>query len=581
MPITEEPMPSPPSDIRILDRAPAMKSPHRQATGRWDRRSTGLLLGVLVLATAAILHGIRVGEFSYNVDESQHAMTGLYIADLVRDHPFTHPVEYTYRYYAQYPALSGIIHWPPLFYCVEGLVFLVLGPTVLAARLAILFFALPGLVFWFLLVRELLNEWAAAFSAALLALLPSVLLFEKTVMLEIPLLSCCIAASFFWVLYLLKGKKSDVYWFALFASAALLTKQNGIYLIPFCALSGLLCGGWKLFLRKELLRAMGICFLLISPFYAVVYAVHRKTIGMDLSENSIDGSSRWVFYLKALPGQLGWSLLVLGILGILTSLMWGRPKVSGIMLSWIVACYLTLTLIGHKEGRYVIYWIPPFIYFASGLLFCFFRKPTLKVAGAAAAVLLVGTTMATAWSFRRPYVTGFAEVPKKILEESKSGVILFDGPLAGNFIFFMRADDPARRFLVLRKALYAYQIKKSGGSMELIHSPQEIEDLFRHDGVRFIVVSDRAPLNFESQRMLRDVLKTPSFKELGRFPLGGDDLYPPNSSLVLYENLKWAPPAGKYLRIKMLTMDHDIVVPFSQFDLDEDRPLQPQSPEEK
>jgi hypothetical protein len=178
-------------------------------------------------------------------------------------------------------------------------------------------------------------------------------------------------------------------------------------------------------------------------------------------------------------------------------------------------------------------------------------------------------------------VTGFAEVPKKILEESKSGVILFDGPLAGNFIFFMRADDPARRFLVLRKALYAYQIKKSGGSMELIHSPQEIEDLFRHDGVRFIVVSDRAPLNFESQRMLRDVLKTPSFKELGRFPLGGDDLYPPNSSLVLYENLKWAPPAGKYLRIKMLTMDHDIVVPFSQFDLDEDRPLQPQSPEEK
>src|SRR5208337_1239740 len=98
------------------------------------------------------------------------------------------------------------IHWPPLFYCFEGLFFLTLGPTVVAARLTILFFALLGLVFWFLLVRELLDDWAAAFSAALLALLPSVLLFEKTVMLEIPLLACCIAASFFWISYLLKGK---------------------------------------------------------------------------------------------------------------------------------------------------------------------------------------------------------------------------------------------------------------------------------------------------------------------------------------------------------------------------------------
>lgn len=563
MPITEKPAPLPLSDLPALAQASAAETD--QQPGRWSHRSSALLVGVLALAIVAIGHGIRVGEFSYNVDESQHAVTGLYVADLVRDHPLAHPVAYTYRYYAQYPALSGIIHWPPVFYCFEGMFFLALGPTVVAARLTILFFALSGLVFWFLLVRELLNEWAAAFSAVMLALLPSILLFEKTVMLEIPLLTCCIAASFFWISYLLKGRKSDVYWFALFASAALLTKQNGIYLIPFCALSGFLCGGWKLFFRKELLAAAAICFLLVSPFYTLVYAVHRRTIAMDLGEHSARGGGPWFFYPKALPGQLGWTLLALGILGILTSRAWGRPKVSGIMLSWIVACYVTLTLIGHKEGRYVIYWIPPFLYFASGLIFCYFRKPQVKVAGTAAALLLVGTTLASAWSFHRPYVTGFAEVPKKILEESKSGVILYDGPLAGNFIFFMRADDPARRFLVLRKSLYAYQIKKSGGSMELIHSPQEIEDMFRHDGVRFIVVSDRAPLNFESQKMLRDFLKTSSFKELGRFPLGGNDLYPPNSSLVLYENLNWAPPTGKYLRIKMLTMDHDIVVPWDSF----------------
>ncbi|MGA8503983.1 MAG: glycosyltransferase family 39 protein [Candidatus Sulfotelmatobacter sp.] len=539
-----------------------MKEPHALATARWDHRSTALLLCVLAITVVVTLRGVRLGEFSYNVDETQHAVTGLYVADLVRDHPFAHPVEYTYRYYAQYPALSGVVHWPPLFYCFEGLFFLVLGPTVLAARLAILFFALLGLVFWFLLARELLNEWAAALSTALLGLLPSVLLFEKTVMLEIPLLSCCIAASFFWISYLLGSKKSDIYWFAVFASAALLTKQNGVYLIPFCVLSGFLCRGWKLFLRKEVLRTVAICFLLTVPFYTLAYFVNWNAVAMDLGQKSIGGSNRWLFYFKALPGQLGWSLLGLGFLGIVTSRRWGRASVSGIMLSWILACYVTLTLIGHKEARYVIYWIPPLLYFASGLLVCFFRKPWLKVAGAAAAVVLLGTTLASAWSFHRPYVTGYAAVPKRILEESKSAVILFDGPLPGNFIFFMRADDPDRRFLVLRKALYAYKIKKSGGFVELVHSSQEIEDLIHEDGVRFIVISDQIPLDFESQKSLRDLVKTPSYKELGRFPIKGNDVDPPITTLTLYENLKWAPPTTKYLRIKMLTTGHDIVVPW-------------------
>ncbi len=382
--------------VRVLAGEPVAEEPYALATPRWDHRSTGLLLCVLAIAMVVILRGVRVGEFSYNVDETQHAVTGLYFADLVRDHPFAHPVEYTYRYYAQYPALSGVVHWPPLFYCLEGLFFQVLGPTVVAARLAILFCAILGLVFWFLLVRELLNEWAAAFSAALLGLLPSVLLFEKTVMLEIPSLSCCIAASFFWILYLLKGKKSQIYWFALFASAALLTKQNGVYLILFCVLSGPLCGGWKLFLRKEVRRAVAICVLLTSPFYTLAYVVNWNAVAMDLKEKSIGASASWLFYPKVLPGQLGWSLLGLGLLGILTSRMWARAKISGIMLSWIVACYVTLTVIGHKEARYVIYWMPPFLYFASGLLFCFFRKSWLKVAGAAAAVVLVGMTLASA-----------------------------------------------------------------------------------------------------------------------------------------------------------------------------------------
>lgn len=533
--------------------------------GKWETRSTALLLCLLLVAGVVIARGISVGEFSYNVDETQHAVTGLYFADLVRDHPFSNPVEYTYRYYAQYPALSGIIHWPPLFYCFEGLAFLILGPTVISARLTIAGFAIAGIIFWFLLVRELLDDWAAAFAAAVLALLPSILLFEKTVMLEIPSLTWCLAATFFWVSYLRYGKQSQVYWCAICSAAALLTKQNSIYLVVFFVLSGILQEGWRLLKRQELWLAAGVGIVLTAPFYVLVYLVHWKTIAMDLNEPNPGFFSRWLFYPAVLPVQVGWILLGISVLGIVTCGFWDSSRTRMIMLSWLVACYVTLTLIGHKEARYSIYWIPPIVYFATGLIFYLVRRPSTRVIAAIGGIGLLGATVAAAWTFHRPYIDGYSVVAERILHEPNSGVVLYDGPLPGNFIFFMRADDPARRFVILRKALYAYQIKASGASVEIVHNEDDIEELFRQNGVRFIVVSKGVPFNFSSQAILRDLLKPPVYKELGQFPILGDDLTPAHSSLILYENLNWVPPTTKTVRVRMLTLDHDITVPWDSF----------------
>lgn len=544
---------------------------HPEAVGtavsarRWTGRTTALLLCVLILSSVVIVRHIHVGEFSYNVDETQHAVTGLFVADLIRDHPFAHPVAYTYLYYAQYPALAGVIHWPPLFYLAEGLSFLFFGPTVVAARLSILFFSLAGLTFWFLLVRELQGEWMAAAAALMLALVPSVLFFEKTVMLEIPCLALCLGATFFWVRYLLHEKPADVYLAAVMASAAMLTKQNSIYLIPFCLLSGLMVQGWKLFLRAQVLRALAIGLVLVAPFYTLVYLVHWKTIAMDLGERSASNGRRVLFYWGALPNHLGWTLLVLGVLGILTSRWWDQPKVTGVMLSWILACYVTFTLIGHQEQRYSFYWVPPFLYFAFGLLTCYFRKPPLRTLGGIAAVVLLGAQFATAWNFQRPYVTGYAQAAKRVTESSLSGIILFDGELPGNFIFFIRANDPNRSFLVLRKTLYATQLKRSGGAVEMVHSREEVEQAIRDYGVRYVVVTEGGPLIFPSQRFLRDVVRDPSFRQLDRFSIEGTDLRSPGLRLVVYENTGWAPPKAKFLTIKMLTLDHDIVVPLDKF----------------
>ena len=90
---------------------------------------------------------------------------------------------YTYLYYVHYPALSGVLHWPPLFYLWEGLVFLLLGSSVVTARISILLLAATALWFWFLLLRRLHGEAVAVAGAVLLAFCPSFLLFGRTVML--------------------------------------------------------------------------------------------------------------------------------------------------------------------------------------------------------------------------------------------------------------------------------------------------------------------------------------------------------------------------------------------------------------
>jgi len=530
----------------------------------WTFRSYALLLGVLVLSTVVIVHGIRRGEFSYNVDEAQHAVTGLYAAALLQDHP-SHPVEYTYEFYAQYPAL-GVIHWPPLFYFFEGLSFLLFGPTVVAARLTVLLFALLGLGSWFLMVRDLQDDWTAAFSTGLLALLPLVLLFEKVVMLEIPCLSLCIAASYCWTKYLLKEERSSLCWFVGFASAALLTKQNSVYLLLFCLASAVGWRRWRLLTKPPVLWSMLAVGLIAGPYYLLVARTHWQTTAANLTDQQVSGVSSLLFYWKCLPGQLGWTVLALAALGIATSLRWDRAANVVLMLAWIGSCYVTFTLIGLKDSRHSLYWLPPFTYFVGGLLLRMFQRPWLRLAAGGAALLLLGVSVALAWSFQRPYVSGFSAAAKTVTQVAPAGVILYDAELGGNFIFFVRADDPHRHFLVLRKALYAYRIDKRWGSEELIHDEKGVEDLIRRDGVRFVVVGERMRLNFEAQHALREAVQSPQFRLVGRFPVYSTE-QAEVENLLVYENEAWTPPTEKFLRIRMLTLSNDIVVPFSRFEV--------------
>jgi Dolichyl-phosphate-mannose-protein mannosyltransferase len=527
-----------------------------------SRVRRAFLLGLtLSLAGVVILRGIGKGEFSLNVDEIFHACTGLYVASFLHDLPLRHPVAYTYVYYAHYPALE-LIAYPPVFYLAEGVSFLILGPSAVTARLTVLLFALFGLFFWFRLVAVLQDESTAAIATLLVAFLPSVLLYEKAAMLEVPALSFCLAAADYWVRYLSERTPRHLYCFAIFATLALLTKVQTIYLAPWCLLSVAVSREWRAVLNRATLIALVISAALVLPYYYLSFAFAGPVARANVGQGGHPVAHPFLYYLAQLPSQIGWIVLALALIGIVTSWLWETKRNSLIMLTWIVACYATETAIANKEARYAIYWIPPLVYFAVAPLGSLLRRPgwILRIPAAAAVLALLASVSVPAWSYQRPYVTGYSQLARRLLSEP-GGYVLSDTPLDANVIFFARAFDPARRFIIDRKALYVTNQVKEYGYHEFAHSTDDVRRIIERKGIRYIIVDSETKPLLESQRYLREALKEPQFKPLDRVRIDSNIREYAGDTLLLFENTQARPPATGTYRIRMLTMDHDITVP--------------------
>lgn len=526
-------------------------------------RRYALLLLCLALVTAGLLRGIHKGEFSENVDETVHAATGLYIVSFLHDLPLRHPVQYTYRYYAQYPSL-GIVMYPPAFYIVEGIAFSIFGPSVVTARLTIMGFALLGLFFWFNLVYELEDEYTAAFSTVLLAFMPSVLQYEKTVMLDIPLMAFCIAASYFWIVYLRRGSKNSLYGFATFLCLAFLTKHHAIYLLLWCLITLAVGKKWDRILNWRAVAVAAVSALMVAPVY-ILQLVMNSSFAHNVKGTSTTSTMDWTYYWSVLPELLGWGALVLAVFGILISLgRRARRENTIFMLAWILSCYGFFTLIPHKEPRYIIYWVPAFAYFA---VVPFTREgsvPWIRGLGIALVAVFVSFYTAKAWNYQRPYVSGYAPMAQRMVQQ-EGGCVLIDMDLPGNFIFFTRAFDPARRFVILRKALYETQTTREWGVTEFAHNQSEVEEILKGDSVRYVVVENNEHLRFAAQTALREILdNSGQYKMVESLPIESNMSDWRGRSLTLYQSVAPVVPPKGILHIKMSNLSHDIDIPFQE-----------------
>jgi hypothetical protein len=505
-------------------------------------RDWTFLLVLLVLLSVPWLKNLRSGELDLFFDEARHAINGAFLMDYVRDLKWSSPVQYACQYYGKYPAIA-IGRWPPLFYLVEAAFFAIFGISPWVGRLAVLLFAAMAVLFWYKIAREYVRPELAAASTLLYACLPSVLRHEKSIMLEIPCLALCLGAIYCWVRLLKTGQRHLLYGAALFSAAALLTKQTAIFLFPFFVLHLFVERKWNLLRWKHSYFALAGAAVLVAPWYLfllrILPGVLEPVAGDFLHGHRTSLLSPLKFYPATLPDQLGLLLLVLSLAGLVALMLARNYPCLRFFLTWILACYLTFTLLSEKVPRHIVAWLLPFTFLAVyGVWRLLSHWPRLAIVGLAglAAWFYVG-----AFRYQGPTLVGFEEASRYLSEQPDSDLLFYQGSLNRHFVFFVRKFDPDKRRLVLRERFINANLSPRPAH-GVFPTAEEVAQLLRNTGIRYVVVESRdvsvEVYDYLFDRRLLQVtkaaLQSDQFELVKRVPIRANDNRLEGLQLLIY-----------------------------------------------
>lgn len=444
---------------------------------------------ILLVVALMIPIGITSGELHFNGDEMRHGVTGIFFRDLMVDRPFNNPIQYAYEYYSKYPAL-GVPHWPPFFYFVEGVFFLIFGIDAWVSRFTVFCFAMLGAYFWYRIAEREGPRHRALFAAFMFPLVPYVLLYERATMLEIPMIALSLGALHFWRSFLEHERRRDIFLVGLFVALALLTSQKAIVLAPFLILHFLVERRWRLLARWDVWASAIAAVAVVAPWYWLSFGTVALTYERAVGQSAAH-VSRWIhwwYYPYHVRYQIGILLTALAAGGIVWALL-RAPRRHRFMLLWVAVTYVTYSLIQEKDLRHTMIWIPALVYFALLAVEAVMFRRRWAYLGL---TVLAAFTFYKAWNYQRPKIGGVEDAVKYVMAQPESDVLYYQGSLNGDFIFYVRKHDPEKRHLVARdKLIVATKIVQAFGTRSLVTDADEVVELFRTWGIRYVVLQNR------------------------------------------------------------------------------------------
>ncbi len=429
----------------------------RHAWARYAEVCAPYLLALLFFGLA--LYRVNQTEV-VDTDAARHAMNGAFIYDLLRTGHLLHPVAYAKAYYRQLPSLSMPFH-PPLFPGIESIFFAVFGVNLLTARLAVAVAVAISVILLYKLVLSTLGRPIVVASVTLATFsLWTLQYVARDVMLEFPAMVFTLAA-----LYCLRDYSNSYPMrraipFAVFAAAAVWSKQHTVFLgaVPF--VYAFLIRRWRRFLEPPLWISsalFGAAVLGVVQFSKLFHGV-----GVD----QISTSGRDVYYIvtSTLPAYFTWFTAdLLGLPGVfvacaLVAYLWARRRGAeklhlGLYFSWILACLAVLIDLGPISKRYLFFIFPAMTAIGFAWLFhgCrwFWGERRAGIVAAVFAIAFFADGLRIPFDFLRGPGAAAQVVVNGMPAKETPLRVLYAGDADGNFIFALRALDPNLRFTVI------------------------------------------------------------------------------------------------------------------------------------
>ena len=531
---------------------------------RLDR--LGLPFVCIVLAIL-LLRDIGNSSIGYP-DADRFLMDGVFSLDFLREMPLTRIYDFTVRYYAQYPALSLGYH-PPFFPLVEALFNGVLGINPWSSRLAVLAFALVGVVAWYRLTARIFDHVIAFWSSLLLATTPFVVQWGWYTMSDIPLLSMVLVTGYFFYRYTETDRPAYVYVTAILFGLAVWTKQTAgfmvLWFIPYAIFRGKALVYLK---RKECLLSMGIAVLMVAPLAVITIWLGKVNLAQSVGAVDSNMPSRlsWdnlSLYPKMLAtAQLTFPVLMFSAFGLVLA-AWKRDARMLYFAMLIAATYFMFTFLLAKEGRYTLSWIPVFCLAATLPMFYWRSKKPLYIAYGMLLGALTLYQVGAVYAKTPHYATGYEDAARYVLRQSESPTVFFDGFNNGYFTYFMRQLDPKREMYVLRGDKLLSSSAVAARSLLKVHAqtPQDIRDIFNKYGVVFVVVERDSHFGISIHQILRDYLKTASFRLVKTIPVESNRSVLKGQELLVYQYLSPQVSTAAELELDLPVVGKTIKVP--------------------
>jgi 4-amino-4-deoxy-L-arabinose transferase-like glycosyltransferase len=464
--------------------ATAMQQAATRGEGAGTRRVsawTPYVIG-LVFALSA-LRGVRHTGV-VNPDASRHAMNGVFIYDMVRTGHLMHPIAYAKEYYAHFPVLSMPYH-PPLFPAIESLFFAVFGVNLLAARLAVALAVGVSAVLLYRLIQVTLGSQALAACVTVTMLsLWSAQWSARDVLLEFPVLAFTLAA-----LYCLRDidrtyPLDRAMWFAAFATAAVWTKQQAVFLGAVPVIWAVLNRRWRLLLGRSIWisslafgAAVVVLISLSAPFnYAGVNKVSSPAAMHWILARTVPQYAQMIVAeFKGLPvvfaccaiASYAWAVYKRG---------WQKLGLS-LYFAWILSLSMLLFFLNAVDVRYLFLLYPAVIAVMYVLLFrgCAYLWGEARawyVPAALTAVWLVVGLLSPIIFLRGP-----GEVAALVAQRTPAR-ILYIGRTFAPFSFALRSLDPRMDVVVI----------PAGKVPASTFEPKALEEFCRRFAINWIVV---------------------------------------------------------------------------------------------